>query len=530
MIRPYLENIFRLSPNYEVCNQIYSKMGRVEITLIVIDYLDHFVKLSQRTCCYRFDTQDFGVNIDRLDAPASVYNPQDEFSKLSKYLGFVWKEHSLKCDTKGKIDFFIRDWLYPLDTHGPFLKPKINDTVLANGRLDWYGISDSSSPGRYSSHPFFEGTVGRRVECGLVSSTEKIIESEFFFEGGNFYVVTDPKNPGNKLCLMGNNGFLMAYLGLRESKFFKGNCHVNASVLNQKLKEFNDDEKQFLEALNQVFNLKLMSNKTKLSEEVKKDEDEAISYLTYLDKSYSMTVENMPRLQKIAAKFLIQQDIVKRMMGLAFNLFPPKLREKPFHQLPTENIVLIPSLAYHLDVFMRPGPKNSIFIQSFALTVHFLEEIESNAQKWNLTQKDHEILKRLLGNAKKMKDDLNNLILRIHRILDERGFTLIPSPGLFFDEEIHYNQDYDVNFLNAVTGWSEKTERFFYIVAGVKLGDQLGNALMDMWNAFLQQYVPQIDLFFIGCSNDFALSKRLSCYFGGFHCMTLEREKRSHLH
>lgn len=52
--------------------------------------------------------------------------------------------------------------------------------------------------------------------------------------------------------------------------------------------------------------------------------------------------------------------------------------------------------------------------------------------------------------------------------------------------------------MNAISGWSKKTRRYFYITSGIEVGDQLGAIFMNLFVKFITRYQPNTDVFFIG--------------------------------
>ena len=145
---------------------------------------------------------------------------------------------------------------------------------------------------------------------------------------------------------------------------------------------------------------------------------------------------------------------------------------------------------------MRPRPNGSIFLQDYGFASALLAEIEAQADALELTDSDREMLARYRTTADKLQRDFEPLYREASEKLREAGFTVIPTPGVFYDvsatelepehpERVMTN---NVNFLNAITGWSEKEDANFYFASGANAGDKLGGILMHAFRDFMRQY------------------------------------------
>lgn len=211
--------------------------------------------------------------------------------------------------------------------------------------------------------------------------------------------------------------------------------------------------------------------------------------------------------------------------------------------LQPENLLIIKPISYHLDIFMRPGPKGSYFLHSFQLAEELLELILKHADEHALTPNDILLLKRYIASSKRLGADLEPLFLEAKKELKRGKFTVIPAPMLFFDEMPRLDKLEDLftvkgshlNFMNAISGFSEKTRRYYYITNGAKAADRLGRVLMDSFECFMKSYLPNIELFFVGYDpknpTDFSQAQVLTSRLdlkAGVHCMSKELETESH--
>lgn len=231
----------------------------------------------------------------------------------------------------------------------------------------------------------------------------------------------------------------------------------------------------------------------------------------------------------VAAKYLAQIDVVPLIMALNFEVH-------------FNNIVFVPQLDYHLDVFLRPGP-NCLFMQDYVFTDELLGEIEKNSNALNLSDKDKEIIKQYRKTAQKLVREFGPISLKTKEILTAAGFNLVPVPALFYDaspnllDHVHKaSSTLHLNFLNAITGWSSKANSYFYIASGARVGDKLGEVLMKSFEEVIKHYEPNTQVCFIGYDpnnpTDFSESMRLMNDPGthlGPHCLSFEKETADHM-
>lgn len=196
----------------------------------------------------------------------------------------------------------------------------------------------------------------------------------------------------------------------------------------------------------------------------------------------------------------------------------------------------------HLDTFLRPGPNHTFFLVNYGFLAEILEKIYHSKEFTLLPKEDQEHLLRYLSSAKKMEQELGPLIKKAEEQIRKAGFLVLPIPGHFVYESKTMYQEFPmpsegntINFINSLTGWSEKTKRYFYIAHGLSVGQQLGSLLMDLFALFLEKYVPDLDVFFIGRDpdnpSDFGEAldawNRLETQ-AGIHCHTFELKAQSH--
>lgn len=228
-----------------------------------------------------------------------------------------------------------------------------------------------------------------------------------------------------------------------------------------------------------------------------------------------------------AVRYLKQSRLVRRIIADDYHI--------------AENrVAFLPNICYHLDCFLMPGPGHSVFLADFELARKLLEFLKAQAFLWDLSERDIHMLEIYISTAESFYVKMNPLIAKIKARLDQLHIGYIPTPGLFFYES---RELYDfaskapmqlpLTFFNAVTGFSTQTRRFFYLCERQRVGDHLGELLMDAFTLFLKRVVADIDVFFIGNHQDQGprLYNHLGDVYalaqGGLHCLTLPTETAS---
>lgn len=224
------------------------------------------------------------------------------------------------------------------------------------------------------------------------------------------------------------------------------------------------------------------------------------------------------------ATYLSKKAITHRLMAKDFKVSP-------------ENVHFITQVNYHLDLFLRPGPNSSIFLLNFAFCKDLLDALSQTS----LSEMDREHLQRYMETAAKFDLELGPLLKEVEKELEQAGFTVIPMPGYFlYESKTMYkefpmpSEGWNINFINALSGWSPRTGKQYYITHGLQVGDQLGDLIMDMFVFFMHGYLPGLELYFIGRnpSNLADFSEAMDWWNrletgSGIHCATFELSKSS---
>lgn len=268
--------------------------------------------------------------------------------------------------------------------------------------------------------------------------------------------------------------------------------------------------------------IKFVTGSNKITQEEKGWFRKFATQLGLID-SFELTEQEVLQKRSIVAEYLAKKKITHRLMAKDFGV-------------PDENLHFIEQVNYHLDTFIRPGPKHCIFIVNFAFLADLLEAILKDKNLLGISKRDEEYLEYYIQTSKKFDEELSPLLKIVEKQLADAGFAVVPMPGhIIYESKTMYQEfpmpsgGFNMNFINALSGWSSSIQNYYYITHGMQVGDKLGEVIMDTFTLFLREYVPNIAVYFIGKDpehlNDFSEAmdwwNRLETQ-SGIHCTTFE--------
>lgn len=541
----------------------------------VVELVKSYMSRPKNTApfCYRYDTNDFGIQVDRLRFSSygrEVFGPDME--ELAQQLAFRLDYTTERYFPR---DSFIRvEWQREQTGRTLFLQPESAALTIAIELVRRSADSRGKEACCFTSHPAlgagWSGSSKTRYFSQAVNDYAMIypnagaLYSPAYFEGGNLCVVTHPRDPGRKICFEGHQSFMMCVLQLRRQQFFKKDNFIQTVAESEKrVSEIAATltEDQVFKIAKEMYLLGILKFKSEVIPKFENNlvitpplvisslqvprSDEEIQKVTEALKTelgnavvlqeihcrdaaaFDIPPEAKEWARRAAATFLNQQEVVKLLYGYLF-------KTRGDHRPQPEDIIVLPQLGFHLDMFMRPGPKGTIFLQDYALCRDLLIQIQEYADVFGLTEQDHAILEDYIQAAARLAEELKPIATEVLKTIQGAGFTVIPTPANFCDSATKFS----INLMNAISGWSPSTGRYYYIVAGVAMGDELGRAIMHMFEKFLKLHVGNINVFFVGKSvgspaglraNFEAATKWCAESFSGIHCLTIETEVQSHL-
>ncbi len=379
---------------------------------------------------------------------------------------------------------------------------------------------------------FKGGTIGnvalsqlhRRSKDGINENQHR--DSRLYFEGGNGLHVTNASQ--KPMFLIGEDLLTATHQVLRLDKWFaqrnenkKTVSDINEELLFSKYKTLinqwylNGEIPQKIQTI-------ALEIATRLTDDEVKNILMEMNQMGLLINFKFDAKEDKHKGREIASQYLAQREFVKSQ------IFPTELNCSSTH------IAFITQIAYHLDLFLAPGPKGSILMQDFEFCIRLLETIQKNADDLKLSKDDLKQLQIMLKMMEQLQKDFKTTMQKARDELTQSGFVVIPAPGAFFGLT-DLGTPLNINFLNGISGYSPKNRHYFYATAGAKTTGKLGQILMESFVEFLNHQCDNLAVYYLGRSTndpkDFTeATDNLSRLKGqlGPHCLSFELEIEQH--
>lgn len=197
------------------------------------------------------------------------------------------------------------------------------------------------------------------------------------------------------------------------------------------------------------------------------------------------------------------------------------------------DVIVLPQMDYHLDLFIRPLDDKRVLLADDKLTVRVLEEGLEKLPKDDDTYK----AMRSFINIFKSNIQLNDRAQtdEIEEILEDNGFEVIRVPARVYDTEPGGDEDASLkqfcNYINAnvlinkdgemvyITNKSNIDELLGLTPAlSKKIGFSFEKSFIDS----ISKYVNPEHIYFVDGDNNFVSKFMLTGYQGGIHCTCSE--------
>ncbi len=344
-----------------------------------------------------------------------------------------------------------------------------------------------------TDHPSFEGIHAGAValqkmndftsEC---ATGQKLRASRLYFEAGNCFRLTN-KN-GVQRFVIGEELGIVTHQLLRKNRWFckqeenSENSWTEACVFAK----YNDQITQ------RYLRGGVVNTVTRIATEYSNSlsEEQALGILEEMKQMQLFeSLDFDPNKNEIKGRALASEYMAEMKFVLQ-ELFPAELRCEP------DQLFFSPQIAYHLDLAMAPGPKGSIFLVDYQESVRLLQTVLEEAEKLGLSQKDKEHLVSFIQTTGRLGQDLKPLFGETKERWEERGFRVIPVPAGFYS--YLDGKPFNINFLNIVTGYSEKTGHYYVIAPGTKTKGKLAEILMDCFVESVRSHCDNVQVYFVG--------------------------------
>ncbi len=228
------------------------------------------------------------------------------------------------------------------------------------------------------------------------------------------------------------------------------------------------------------------------------------------------------------------------------NFTPEQIKQ----MLGTENVIFIPQMDYHIDMFMRPLDKGRILLTDDKLTQQMLAKGFEKIQKTVMQlQKENKMKEALSLKTPFIQTgsyalEIENIIKsnnfaqtdEVEKILQNTGYEVIRVPGRLYETRqsdlkngVFLIQLF--NFMNAnvlpnkngelvyITNKSNIDEEVFRITPEIE--KLTGFSVEKSFIESLKPYIKEENIYFVSGDNH-TMSENLKKYQGGIHCMCTE--------
>ncbi len=347
---------------------------------------------------------------------------------------------------------------------------------------------------------------------GLKVEPNQFRQSLGMHDGGNSFILSN-KN-GKRRLIVGEAEVIYNWVFLRERGFFS----------DGPLKNFKLD-------FEQLKRLKGLLADKKVSEWIENEKPATIKSLSEGQKntwhmiSYHMGYNPKYKNGKgtkddsVIATVIAQREFVtKVLLPLDYDLEP-------------EEVVVVPQVFYHLDLYLAPLLEGQVLIPDFKGTIDVLTKL---AQRLNANEGKNEILalahhsgefEKIYENQEKLKKLEEKLIIA--------GFDVIMAPLFAVSGNRHL-----ISGFNPIYGISPKSKKAFWFVSGISLGGRnteivASEKIMSEFEAILRKSVfkdREVEVKFVGKSRDdrsdpFSDCRLLHQKWAGLHCLSATVDK-----
>ncbi len=428
----------------------------------------------------------------------SDYVAVDENGKIIKSRALKFEQHR---ETKHAM----------VASKHPFFHMKQMGTCLADGNCALYTRTADGLNENARGLGFYDSAQSRATS----SSPLAIKQSRSCIEGGNVFIATNRN--GVVKVLIGEDSLTMTHLLLRRIGFFKSPPGFYAKMAEDSREMPNDNIKQMFwsDAIPSV----IEGISEKYRQELTDLEVKQLLYeMNAMELIVNMNVRDLEGAREIVSVFQAQREFITTL------LWPAEFG------VTADNIVVLPQMAYHLDVFLKPAP-GGVFLASHKASNFTLANILTSDLVFSLSAGDRALINEYIDEGARLLKEMKPIYDRVYALLDAADFDIIETPAAFYSSrERDITEQISVNFINGFSAFSQQNQRPFYVTLGAKIGDRLGDLIMDEFSSFMQKQVPGIEVHFVGRKQEsdgadysaaMSFFNRPGCSAGA-HCLTFE--------
>lgn len=212
-----------------------------------------------------------------------------------------------------------------------------------------------------------------------------------------------------------------------------------------------------------------------------------------------------------------------------------------YANLGTTDIIYVPQMDYHLDLFIRPLDDGRVLLANddltmdmFANGIKTFREIENNTADMNVSRQLVPILDKLgrqrTAFERAISENINPKYDKVERVLKNNGFTPIPVPARIYSTHENTFLIHKTNYINAIVTLNDNGE-LVYITnksdfdknLGItpEIESKYGFSTEKTFVDSISDYVKKENIHFISGKND-AVADMLRSQYGGIHCLACE--------
>lgn len=342
-------------------------------------------------------------------------------------------------------------------------------------------------------------------------SEVSISNSPSCFEGGNVIVATNQN--GEIKVLIGEESLFFTHQLLRHMGFFKPYTENSFAATYATA-----SRNQFLSYLYLAKRIPAMLRDLAIAVDERYPDEQILlvfgemKALNVVDGDFDDS--NFSAVRDLVCAYLAEQQFI------SFTLWPREFG------VSANDIVILPQIAYHLDLFL----KNSSDCMLCADVEQSNRLLQSLSATPGISTVDLALIDEYADEGKILQRELAPIYQLLYVMLERAGFIVEKIPAAFFSSRSRDKKNQQsFNFINALSGRSPTTNEPFYICLGAKVGDNLGNLLMNFFKDHMKYLVgPEINVHFIGAKkNGDELDYEPAMVFfndrhAGVHCLSFE--------
>ncbi|MEZ0371186.1 MAG: hypothetical protein ACAI44_18980 [Candidatus Sericytochromatia bacterium] len=379
--------------------------------------------------------------LSKTEADALVNDPNRLEIRLTPNDGYIWAEDNKWIKVDGTVTSTPPLRLVP-GASSPDAAARIKARAFTNVELGQApgspgseGHHTAGSPGNDPADQVsqsWRGSVARRErdvdakQLGIAVNGKPADETKTYNEGGNMLTGTKPN--GESYAVIGRDGLLLSVFHLEDKK----DAVFDAAKVDARVKAMGLD-KPF----------------ASLPKATQDEIDVTVKRLKASGEVFADRTAEVKRATEFLAKIDITKDLFAQDTGID-----------------RKNLCFVAQPDFHIDMHMRPLGPGQIMINDFDANIKLLQEAKAKAKPGSWEDKE---LDTMIAHSTKMKALLGPVMDQIAQQLKDSGLEVIRAPGVMEGKMSPGGETRHVNFMNAIPGTSNGSNKQFYMTNSTSL-------------------------------------------------------------